>query len=267
MKIEDMTDSQKAEAMKYITDGMSKEEAIAKVTGEEFSAEVEEIDARPCTMEECETVEHIEAELTQKLSQTPAIVEKSQFVMPRQESHKLTIDEIKKYICPDATDAEAYTFMQLCNARGLNPFTKEAYLVKYKGQKTAATVIVGKDAFTKKAGMHPMFDGYEAGVIVQVDSELVRREGTFSTPDEEIVGGWAKVYRKDCAHPFMNEVSFREYVGMRKNNMNGKMEPNAMWTSKPGTMIRKVALVQSLREAFTEDLGGCYDSAEMGDVQ
>jgi len=89
MKIEDMTPEQKAEAMEYITDGMSKEEAIAKVTGEEFAAEVEVIDASPvkdeqalnediqldvrkCTIEECETVEHIEAELTKKLSQAPA---------------------------------------------------------------------------------------------------------------------------------------------------------------------------------------------------
>lgn len=46
MKIEDMTPEQKEEAIEYITDGMSKEEAIAKVTGEEFTAEVEVIDAR-----------------------------------------------------------------------------------------------------------------------------------------------------------------------------------------------------------------------------
>jgi len=263
MKIENMTDAERTEAIKYITDGMSKDEAIAKVTGEEFTAEVEVIDARPVKEEEVEAVGEV---VPFDAGQAPV-----EYKPIRQESHKLTMDEIKKYICPDATDAEAYTFMQLCNARGLNPFTKEAYLVKYKGQKTAATVIVGKDAFTKKAGQHPMFDGYEAGIIVQSEVEGViiteRREGTFSTPDEEIVGGWSKVYRKDCTHPFMNEVSFREYVGMRKNNMNGKMEPNTMWSTKPGTMIRKVALVQSLREAFTEDLGGCYDSAEMGDVQ
>jgi hypothetical protein len=35
------------------------------------------------------------------------------------------------------------------------------------------------------------------------------------------------------------------------------------WAKIPATMIRKVALVQALREAFPSDLGGCYDSAEM----
>lgn len=264
MKIEDLTPEQRFQVSDLVSnEDMSKDAAIAKVCEEPFEAEVEEIDARPVKEDGYEDVVAVMPFDARQAPTESKQVCQVQYVQP----HKLTIDEIKKYICPDATDAEAYTFMQLCNARGLNPFTKEAYLVKYKGQKTAATVIVGKDAFTKKAGQHPMFDGYEAGVIVQIDGELVRREGTFTVSDEEIVGGWAKVYRKDCVHPFMNEVSFREYVGMKKNNMNGKMEPNAMWTSKPGTMIRKVALVQSLREAFTEDLGGCYDSAEMGDVQ
>ena len=37
------------------------------------------------------------------------------------------------------------------------------------------------------------------------------------------------------------------------------------WASKPATMIRKVALVQALREAFPEDLQGMY-SIEESDV-
>jgi hypothetical protein len=36
------------------------------------------------------------------------------------------------------------------------------------------------------------------------------------------------------------------------------------WAKMPATMIRKVALVQSLREAFPSDLGGLYDSCERG---
>ncbi len=38
------------------------------------------------------------------------------------------------------------------------------------------------------------------------------------------------------------------------------------WAAKPGTMIRKVALVQALREAFPEDLQALYDAEEMGVV-
>lgn len=38
----------------------------------------------------------------------------------------------------------------------------------------------------------------------------------------------------------------------------------ASWLKMPATMIRKVAIVQALREAFPSELGGMYDSSEMG---
>ena len=53
-------------------------------------------------------------------------------------------------------------------------------------------------------------------------------------------------------------VQFDEYVQMK----NG--EPTSNWKAKPGTMIRKVALTQALREAFPEDLGSMYAPEEMG---
>ena len=56
-----------------------------------------------------------------------------------------------------------------------------------------------------------------------------------------------------------DEVTFEEYVGRRKDG-----QINAQWVGKPGTMIRKVAIVHALREAFPEDLCGLYDAAEMG---
>ena len=39
----------------------------------------------------------------------------------------------------------------------------------------------------------------------------------------------------------------------------------SMWKTKPATMIRKVALVQALREAYPGEFAGLYDAAEMGD--
>lgn len=249
MKIEDMTPGQKEEAIGYISDGMSKEEAIAKVTGEEFTAEVEEIDTRPVNEEVVEVVGEV---MPFDAREAPTETPKVQYVAVKQDQHKLTIDEIKKHICSNATDQEAYAFLQLCNARRLNPFTKEAYLMKYGSN--AATIVVGKDAFTRRAEEHPMFDGFEAGIILQTEEGIERRPGTFKLKDEVLVGGWAKVHRKDRSVPFLNEVSMTEYN-------TGK----SSWSKIPSTMIRKVALVQSLREAFPSDLGGCYDSSEMGE--
>ena len=50
-----------------------------------------------------------------------------------------------------------------------------------------------------------------------------------------------------------------EYAGRKKDgSMNGQ------WSKKPATMIRKVALVQALREAFPKALGGMYTAEEQG---
>lgn len=177
---------------------------------------------------------------------------------------ELSVDTIKKYINDKATDDEAYVFLQLCQARGLNPFLKEAHLIKYDHLKPA-TMVVGKDAFMKRAELHPCFAGIEAGIILESGDDscpaINEREGSFYLPVEltHIVGGWAKVYRTDRKVPIVAKVAFSEYVGLTSQG-----QPNKIWGSKPATMIRKVAIVQALREAFTTELGGCYDQCEMG---
>ena len=164
----------------------------------------------------------------------------------------LTMEDIKAYICPTATDQETFMFLKLCQARNLNPFLKEAYLIKYDHTKPAQ-MVVGKDKFTKTAEEHPQFDGFRAGIIISSGEELIEREGTFIRKGEVLEGGWAEIFRKDRKLPFKQSVSLREFdKGM------------ANWKTMPATMIRKCALVQALRECFPSDLAGCYDRDEMG---
>lgn len=167
---------------------------------------------------------------------------------------ELDMETIKKYICPSATDKEAMAFLMLCKCRKLNPFLNEAYLIKYGN--ADATIVVGKDAFMRRAEEHPQFDGFEAGIIVDGAGMI---EGGFKEDNEILLGGWARVYRKDRSRPVTASVSLKEYIGTKKDGTVSKM-----WREKPATMIRKVAIVQALREAFPTDLGGMYDSSEMG---
>ncbi|MCK5012771.1 MAG: phage recombination protein Bet [Candidatus Omnitrophica bacterium] len=171
----------------------------------------------------------------------------------------LSVQTIKKYINDKATDEEAYVFLQLCKARGLNPFLKEAHLIKYS-HTAPATMVVGKDAFTRKAEEHKQFDGFEAGIIVRVaeDTPVEERLGSFMEKGETLLGGWAKVYRKDHKYPSVCTVSFLEYY---KPGRNGKKNN---WDNIPATMIRKVALVQAHREAFSSEMSGMYDQSEIG---
>lgn len=177
--------------------------------------------------------------------------------LPNKDAITITPDVVKRYICESATEQEIMMFMNLCKSQQLNPFTRDAYLIKYGNM--AASIVVGKDAFTKRAEKQLDYEGFKAGIIVQNNKgDLEEREGAFIKPEgEQIVGGWAEVFRKG-KQPFKNCVSFAEYAVRKKD---GSL--NSQWSSKPATMIRKVALVHSLREAYPEALGGMYDEVEI----
>lgn len=151
----------------------------------------------------------------------------------------------------NVTAQEIKTYLRLCQAQRLNPFTKDAYLVKYGT--SPATIIAGKETFTKRAQRNPRFRGFEAGItIFGTDGKLHRREGSMLLDGEIVVGGWCKVYIAGYEAPMYDEVSFSEYNTGKSN-----------WLKIPATMIRKVAICHALREAFPEDLGGLYGAEEM----
>lgn len=168
----------------------------------------------------------------------------------------VTFDDVRNFICAKATDAECKIFLETCKQYRLNPFTKEAYLIHYdnNSEDTPSTIVLGKNCYMQMAERHPAFDGFEAGIIV-FDKEsgvLEKREGSIVYDGEELVGGWAKVYRKDRTRPSYEEVKLTEYD-------TGK----SLWKAKKATMIRKVALVHALREAFPSTFGALYDESEV----
>ena len=167
----------------------------------------------------------------------------------------VSFEEVRHFICEKATDAECKIFLETCRAYRLNPFTREAYLIHYdnKNDDTPCTIVLGKNCYLQMAERHPAYDGFEAGVIVLNESGVEYREGSIVYEGEELLGGWARVYRKDRTRPSYDEVKFSEYN-------TGK----SLWAAKPVTMIRKVALVHALREAFPSTYGLTYDESEIG---
>lgn len=158
------------------------------------------------------------------------------------------------------TDAEVIQFISLCRANQLNPFIGDAYMVKYMPRDgrpaEPAQMIISKSAFMKRGEISPQFTGYQAGVILLRDKQIVEQEGSFFLPGDQLVGGWAKVYRKDRAHPIVARVRLQEYN-------KGK----STWAAMPGTMIRKVAIAQAFREAFPFAADGMYTPEEIPDEQ
>ena len=176
---------------------------------------------------------------------------------------KLTPKIVQEYIVGSdvpITNQEFKLFTELCKVRKLNPFLREAYLIKYKAG-TPAQLVVGKDAILKRAVLNPTYEGMESGIIVQKeDGTLEERQGTFKLSNENLVGGWARVFRKDWTHPTYASVSFDE-VAQKKSDGN----LNSNWSTKKATMIEKVAKVRALRETFVEDLAGMYEAEEMSE--
>lgn len=178
---------------------------------------------------------------------------------------KLSPNLIRRYLVSgngNVTDQEAMMFLMLCKAQKLNPWIREAYLIKY-GDRNPASMVVGKDVPLKRARQQDDFSGFEAGIIVvNASGEFEERPGSFFLKDsEQLVGGWARVHVKGYAVPFYESVSLDEYMGRKADG-----SPNSQWARMPGTMIRKVAIVHALREAFPVAIGGLYAQEEMADV-
>ena len=169
---------------------------------------------------------------------------------------ELTGETVRNYLVNGSgkpTDQEVVMFIKLCQSQGLNPFLREAYLIKYS-DKAPATTVVGKDAFTRRASEMKECKGWKAGVCCmnQKTGAYVEREGTVVLPNEKLVGGWCEVKMTRWEEPFKQTAMLDEYH-----------QHNSMWNSKPATMIRKVAIVQALREAFPAQFQGMYDSSEI----
>lgn len=174
------------------------------------------------------------------------------------ETVNLSFQIVRNFItrgCKDVSDAECIMFISLCKANKLNPFVGDAWLVKYDS-KTPAQMVTARDAFMKRAETRDTYEGYQSGVIVIRNNKVEEQEGEFFLPSDQLVGGWAKVYRSDRKFPIVSRVRMQEY------NTN-----KSTWAGKPATMIQKVAEAHAFRKAFPVDMSGLYTPEEMPDVQ
>ena len=169
---------------------------------------------------------------------------------------KLSYNIVRKYLTKgnaDVTDQELVQFISICKFNKLNPFLNEAYLIKFKSARGDgnAQMVVSKEALFKRAEACEQYDGIEAGIIVLRGDNVVELEGCFRQAKDVLLGGWAKVYRKDRRVPTVSKVNLSEYD-----------KGNSIWNEKKATMISKIAKVQALREAFPSQLGAMYAKEE-----
>ena len=171
---------------------------------------------------------------------------------------ELDLQFVKEYLVRGradlTTDQELVFFMNTCKMQKLNPLAQgEVFLIKYS-KDDPAQMVVGKDAYLRRAFDHPDYLYKKDGIVVLRGKDIVQKEGCCLYPGEELIGGWCRVHflRQGKEREAFKEVAFSEYnKGM------------ANWKSKPATMINKVAISQCVRDAFPKDYEGLYSEEEM----
>lgn len=153
-------------------------------------------------------------------------------------------------------DNQCIKFIMLCQARHLNPFEGDAFMLGYDTQSGPQfSLITAQQVFLKRAEASKGFNGMESGVIVTTAAELgtgiIEREGDLVMDDEKLIGGWAKVYRKDREKPFYRRLKLSTFNTGRSR-----------WEKDPAGMIVKCAEADALRTAFPTHLGGLYIEEE-----
>jgi phage recombination protein Bet len=146
---------------------------------------------------------------------------------------EISMDDVKKYIAPGATDKELFVFMGIAKAYGLNPMKREIHFIKRKWKdengnwKERGDTVVGYEIYIKRAETTGLLDGWECNTAVDGKKAFVT------------------IYRKDRSKPFKWEVDRAEFD-----------TGQSTWKKMPGFMLKKVAIAQGFRLCFPEHLGG-----------
>ncbi len=142
---------------------------------------------------------------------------------------------LKETYAKDLNDKQFNVFLQMAQAQGLNPFTREIYGIVVGGN---PVFIVGINGFRKIAHNSGKYMGCKVDVSFDNDSG---KPFSAKAVVKKLVG--------DRVGEFEAEVFFKEFA--KGNN----------WKSMPVQMIKKVAESHALRMAFTE-LQNVYEESE-----
>ena len=145
------------------------------------------------------------------------------------EKSEIAVEDVKRFIAPNASDKELFMFMGIAKSFGLNPLKREIHFVKYGN--APASIIVGYEIYLKRAERTGKLDGWKCWI-----------EG-----DKAVI----EIKRKDQSIPIKWEVDRKEFD-----------KQQSTWKAMPNFMLKKVAIAQGFRLAFPDELGGLPYLAE-----
>lgn len=174
----------------------------------------------------------------------------------------------------DAPNADLAVFLHQCKRTGLDPFSRQVYMIGRKNKVKQWQNGQQVDVWETKWTIQTAIDGFR--LIARRAADHNREK--FAEPETLWCGEdgvWHDVWLGE-SHPtaakvvvergdgvFTAVALFNEYCGTRYDKTLHRQVPNSMWASKPAVMLAKCAEALALRKAFPQDLSGLYTADEM----
>ena len=155
------------------------------------------------------------------------------------------------------TPQELMFFMGVCKSRGLNPFKKDAYLIKYN--EDPAAIVTSIDYYRARARAQADCRGWKAGIVLQKGSALEYREGSLILEGEKLVGGWFEATPDGWTVPRKHSVSLKGFI---KKTRSGEVTRFWQEDNQP-SQIMKVAESQGLRMVWPDEFQQMFSEEEV----
>lgn len=152
---------------------------------------------------------------------------------------------LNRTICKDLSREELALFSQICQSKGLDPFSNQIYAIKRGGRLTFQTGIDGLRSIAERTGE---YEGQEDPVWYDASGA----QHYVWLKEEAPVACRVGIFRKGMQRPIRAIATFVEF----------RSGSNPLWKTMPAHLLSKCAEALAIRKAFPQAVGGIYERDE-----